>query len=89
MDESLHIDQNIILENRKKLNVTGVGEVLSFDDETVILKTAMGNMTVKGEKLRISNFNTETGDLTAEGRVIAMVYTSEEKGGGLFSRLFR
>ena len=85
----MYTDQNIILENRKKLNISGVCEVLSFDDETVTLKTSVGNLTIKGERLRISNFNTETGDLTAEGRIIAIVYTSEEKSGGFLSKLFR
>ena len=89
MEENNRINQNIILENRKKLNLTGIKDVVSFDDETVILDTALGRLTVKGEGLHISSFNTERGDLTAVGNVIALVYTTEEKSGGVFSRLFR
>lgn len=89
MEENNRINQNIILENRKNLNLTGVKDVVSFDDETVILDTALGRLTVKGDGLHISSFNTESGDLTAEGNVIALVYTTEEKSGGVFSRLFR
>lgn len=89
MEENNRINQNIILENRKKLNLTGVKDVVSFDDETVILDTALGRLTVKGDGLHISSFNTESGELIAEGNVIALVYTTEEKSGGVFSRLFR
>ena len=40
--------QNLILENRKKLSISGVSDVLSFDDQIVILDTNLGLLTVKG-----------------------------------------
>lgn len=82
--------QNVIIEGRKKLNVSGVKEVCSFDDETIVLETTLGKMTVKGEELKIVNFNTESGDLTAEGRIHAAVYMADGKNsGGVLSKLFR
>ena len=45
--------QNIYLENREKLNISGVKDVLSFDDQMVILETELGLLTIKGENLRI------------------------------------
>lgn len=90
MEEKNGIIQNVIIESRKKLNVSGVKDVISFDDETVLLSTALGKMTVKGEGLRIESFNTETGDLTAAGNIHAVVYMSDENNsGGFISRLFR
>lgn len=89
MEEVIRKNSNIILESRKKLTLTGVKDVVSFDDETLILKTELGNLTVKGEKLHIGIFNTETGDLSADGVFIAMVYTTDEKQGGFFSKVFR
>ena len=89
MEEVIRKNSNIILESRKKLTLTGVKDVVSFDDETLILKTELGNLTVKGEKLHIGIFNTETGDLSADGVFITMVYTTDEKQGGFFSKVFR
>ncbi len=84
------MDQNIIIEGRKKLNISGVRDVISFDDETILLDTALGKLTVKGEGLKIAGFNNTTGELTATGEIHATVYMSDGKSsGGIVSRLFR
>ena len=62
---------------------------LLFDDETLLLETVLGRLTVKGAGLHIVNFDTASGDLFAEGKIYAAVYTSDEKNGGFFSRVFR
>ena len=41
--------QNLILENREKLSISGVIDVLSFDDQVVMIETELGLLTVKGE----------------------------------------
>ena len=51
---SVNTIQNIILENREKLTISGVLDVLSFDDQIVIVETDLGLLTVKGENLRIN-----------------------------------
>ncbi|MGN1319659.1 MAG: sporulation protein YabP [Acutalibacteraceae bacterium] len=90
MEENSNVYQNIIIESRKKLNISGVKDVTSFDDETILLDTKLGKMTVKGENLHIENFNTETGDLMATGQIHAVVYMSDGKSsGGFISRIFR
>ena len=90
MEENISTVQNVIIENRKRLNISGVRDVSSFDDETVLLDTALGKMTVKGEGLHIESFNTTTGDLTATGKFHAVVYMSDTKtSGGFLSRLLR
>ena len=89
MEENVRLNHNIIVEDRKKMTLTGVKDVLSFDEETVVLDTSLGKLTVKGSGLHIVNFDTKRGDLSAEGRLYALVYTSEERSVGLFSRIFR
>ncbi len=90
MEENLSAIQNVIIENRKRLNISGVKDVSSFDDETILLDTVLGKMTVKGEGLRIESFNTQTGDLVANGKAYAVVYMSDAKAsGGFLSRIFR
>ncbi len=89
MEEKIYASQNIILENRKKLTLTGVKDVVSFDEETIVLSTSLGRLTIKGNMLHILNFETQNGDLTAEGKFIAIAYTSDEKNSSFMSRLFR
>ena len=55
-----NVIQNLILENREKLNVSGVLDVLSFDDQIVIIETELGLLTVKGDNLRINKLSTDT-----------------------------
>ena len=54
MNTMNNVVQNIVLENREKLSISGVLDVLSFDDQIVILETELGLLTVKGENLRIN-----------------------------------
>lgn len=89
MDEVIRSNHNIIIEDRKKLTLSGVKDVISFDDETLLLETVLGRLTVKGVGIHIVNFDTASGDLFAEGKIYAAVYTSDEKNGGFFSRVFR
>ena len=90
LEDNNHIIQNVIIESRKKLSISGVKQVVSFDEETVLLDTALGRMTVKGENVKIESFNTDAGDLTATGTIHAVVYmASENSGGGFISRIFR
>lgn len=81
---------NVIMEKRAKLNMSGVSEVVSFDDETVVLKTDMGLLTVKGTKLNIGGFSAASGELNMTGSVYALVYTGEEAAkGGVLKRLLK
>ncbi len=89
MEENLRVNQSVIIENRKKFIISGVKDVSAFDDETVMLETALGKLVVKGDGLHILSFNNESGDLVGEGKVHAMIYTADQKSGGLFSKLFR
>ncbi len=89
MDEKLNLAHKIIIDERKNLNISGVLEVKAFDDETLILDTVLGGITVKGEGLHIISFNTETGDLLAEGKIHAVVYTSLNNKGSFLKRVFR
>ncbi len=84
---------NMILENRKKLSVSGIEEVESFNEEEIILRTSRhGVLVIKGERLHINKLNVDTGDVNIVGTVTAMDYIDDslkEKGPGLFARLFR
>lgn len=87
--ENIEMNHSVIAEGRKKLSISGVRDVLSFDEETIRLDTVQGRMTIKGEELHIQSFHTESGDLSAEGRLHALVYVSDERTGGFLARIFR
>lgn len=82
-------DQNIIIESRKRISVSGVKDVISFDDETVLLDTELGKLTVKGDSIHITSFNTDSGELSAEGKIHAAVYLGDAKQGGFVTRIFK
>ncbi|MBR5272447.1 MAG: sporulation protein YabP [Clostridia bacterium] len=84
------IDHNIILEGRKVLRMSGVKDVDSFDEQTVVTFTNMGELTIRGENIHVSKLNTETGELSLEGEFYALYYSdSTKQNGGFFSKIFR
>ena len=81
---------NCILEDRKVLSVSGVTNVGSFDEETIIAVTDYGELTVKGQNLHITKLSLEIGELCIEGIINALQYSDViEKTGGFLSRVFR
>ena len=87
-----NIIQNIILENRNKLSISGVLDVLSFDDQIVIVETDLGLLTIKGDNLKINKLSIDTSDVIIEGNINSLSYTQKEidkKGEGLLSKIFK
>ena len=77
--------QNVILENREKLTISGVLDVLSFDDQIVIVETELGLLTVKGENLRINKLSLDTTEVIVEGSIFSLSYSEknlDKKSGG-------
>lgn len=72
-----NILQNIVLENREKLTISGVLDVLSFDDQIVILETELGLLTVKGENIRISKLSLDTTEVIVEGTIFSLSYSEK------------
>lgn len=79
--------------NRKKMEITGVLNVESFDNEEFLLETESGFMAIRGQNLHMKNLNVENGLVSIEGLVIELVYVDHSTGGdkakGLFSKLFK
>ena len=85
---TVKLPHNICMEERAKLMISGVREVDSFDDRSVILLTEMGELHIKGTSLHISNLDVDTGELTVTGKIIGLVY-QENSNGSFFSKLFK
>lgn len=81
---------SVVMEGRKKLSVSGVEEVESFDENTIVMSTALGVLVVRGEDLHIEVLSLEGGELKVEGEVDSLTYEEDgRREGGFFSRLFR
>ena len=78
----------LTLNERKNLTMTGVTEVLSFDETTVMMKTALGLLTVQGQDLKLKTLSLEGGQVAVDGHIAALVY-EEPREGGLWQRLWR
>ena len=97
MDERKTINtsviQNLILENRGKLSISGVLDVLSFYDQVVIVETELGLLTVKVENLRINKLSIDTSEVIVEGDISSLTYsdskTLEKSKGSLISKIFK
>ncbi len=86
------ISQNLILENKEKLTITGAHDVISFDDQLVIIDTDLGMLTIKGENLKVNKLSIDTGDVILEGEIYNLNYSKEHfdnKQSGIIGKLFK
>lgn len=81
----------VILKARNELSVTGVDEVINFDEENVHLKSADGDMMIEGEGIKIDTLDTDTGVVKLTGRINAIYYAldSDKTKKGFFGKLMR
>ena len=87
MADSMALPHKLTLTERKSLTLTGVTEVISFDENAVILKTGLGTLVIHGQGLQLKNLSFDGGQVGVEGTVSALIY-EEPRGSGL-RRLFR
>ncbi len=83
---------SIVLENRKKLTLMGAEEVISFDDEKILLNTKLGFLTIKGSELKMNKLDVQNGDLIIVGNISSIVYSGKElkrEKENIISRLFK
>ena len=81
----------LVLKNRKSLTISGINEVESFDDSSVILKTVFGELLIEGEELHISELDTARGAVAVDGNIQSLTYyeSKPEERKGRFGRFLR
>ncbi len=83
-------NQNITIEDRKRMSVTGVEQVENFNDNTIILTTINGGITIKGEELNISKLNVEDGNVKIQGKINGVNYSSRDLSSkNILEKLFK
>ncbi len=80
----------VSMEDRKKITLTGVRDVDSFDEQTITLVTDFGELSLRGTELHIGKLSTDSGEMTVEGKIDALVYSEDApRQSGFFGRVFR
>ncbi len=83
----------VMMEDRGKMSITGIVDVVSFDENQVVLDTDKGLLTIKGKDLCVSRLTLDKGEVDVDGQADSLVYSSNEAlrraGESLLSRLFK
>ena len=69
---------SLSLEDRKKLTLSGVLEVVNFDDEKISLNSILGNLAIKGEGLKMNKLDVQNGDVIIMGYISSMIYSGKD-----------
>ena len=93
MEENPGMAHKIVLNNRNQGNLTGILDVISFDENTIVLDTDMGLLTIKGKDLHVNRLSLEKGEVDLSGNIDSIAYSDvhaeQKQGENLFARLFR
>lgn len=85
-------EHDVVMRSRRLLDITGVKQVESFDNEEFLLETVMGFLAIRGQNLQMKNLDVDKGIVSIKGKVFDIVYLDEqhsEKAKGFFSKLFK
>lgn len=82
-NERVQLPHTLSLKDRKNLTMTGVTEVVSFDDTSVVLHTGLGTLLIQGSDLQLKTLTLDGGQVAVEGTVSALVYEQPRQGGWL------
>ena len=95
MDEKIKTAKShkMMMDNRRKVEITGVNDVISFDLNTILLETDYGMMTIKGSNLHVNRLSVEKGEVDVEGKLDGLNYSDisgyTKKGESFISRMFK
>ncbi|AVP55950.1 hypothetical protein K144313037_24330 [Clostridium tetani] len=80
------------IESRKRIFLDGVSDVVSFNEEQIILNTNLGTLHIKGEELKMSKLDVQNGDVIINGTINSCIYLNKENKKNkekLLSKLFK
>ena len=96
MEELTNVNKRthkLILNNRRTCNLTGINDVLSFDENEIILETEQGMLMIKGNELHVNRLILDKGEVDVDGRIDSFTYSEQSnmaaKGESLLARLFK
>ena len=87
-EDRITLPHKLTLDQRQTLTMTGVSEVVSFDDTAVVLRTQLGILSGHGKELKLQQLSPEGGQVAVSGTVTAMIYEQPRQQGSWLGRLF-
>lgn len=75
------LPHELSLKERRELTMTGVTEVVSFEEHAVVLRTALGTLIVQGRDLQLKTLSLEGGQVAVEGSISALIYEEPRASG--------
>ena len=88
MEAEERLPHKLQMEQRRKLTMNGVTEVVSFEETAVVLQTSLGTLIVQGRELQLKNLSLEGGNVAVEGSISALIYEEPWQTGCWRRRLF-
>lgn len=88
-DEKMELPHRLTLNERRQLALTGVSEVVSFDENTVVLRTGLGTLVIQGKDLQLKTLSLDGGQVAVDGQISALHYEEARPGGSWLGRLLR
>lgn len=82
-----HLPHKLQLNERRQLTMSGVTEVISFDDTAVVLQTSLGTLIVQGKELQLKTLSIDGGQVAVDGHISALSY-EEPRPAGIWRRMF-
>ena len=87
--EVVTMPHGLTLQDRSRMTLSGIKDVVNFDDGQVVLNTDLGTLTIRGEQMHVDQLSLDTGDLSLTGKIEALEYDDTIRGGSFLGRLFR
>ena len=87
--EPVQLPHKLTLNERSSLTLTGVSQVVRFEETCVVLETQLGTLVIHGKDLELKTLSIEGGQVAVEGHICAMIYQEPRQRGGVLRRLVK
>ena len=87
--ENLQLPHKLTLHERKSLTASGVTEVVSFDENTVVLRTCMGTLEIQGRELALKKLSMDGGEVAVDGHICTLYYVEPRTTGSFWGRFLK
>ncbi len=87
--ENLQLPHKLTLNERKNLTMTGVTEVVSFDETAVVLRTSLGTLEVLGRELQLKTLSLDGGQVCVDGHICSLIYEEPRSSNGFWGRFVK
>lgn len=85
------VGHNLILTDRKKLEISGIKKIESLNEEEFLIDTLHGTLFIKGNNLEMQQLDVDHGNLWISGTINLIEYIDniKKEKNGFFSKVFK